>query len=395
MRVPLSKPDIREEDIGEVVKALRSGRLSLGPYLRKFEEAVAQYTGAKAAAAVSSGTAGLHLSLLALGLKPGWHVITTSWSFVASANVILYAGAEPVFVDVEPATGNLDPQLVEEKIERDYTWGDEGFLVHRRTGARLWGVLLVHVFGHPARMEEFLELSKKYNLVLVEDACEALGSIYKGKHAGTFGAAGVFAFYPNKQITTGEGGVVVSESAELVELVRSLANQGRESMSSPWLQHVRLGYNYRMDEMSAALGYSQMRRVGEIRWLRREAFRLYNQLLAEVEEVETPVEKPYAEINPFVYVVRLRVEGRDELIAYLRNKGIETRPYFTPIHLQPFYRERFRVQLPITEDLGRRSLALPFFTQISEEQIRFVVESLKKWVVSHGKNKVRSKADAP
>ncbi len=393
MRVPLAKPDIRDEDIQEVVNALRSGRLSLGPYLERFERAAARYIGVKAAAAVSSGTAGLHLSLIALGLKPGWHVITTSYSFIASSNAILYMGAVPVFADVEPDTGNLDPERVEELIERDYTRSDEGYLVHKGSGARLWGILLVHVFGHPAQLDRFGSIAEKYGLTLVEDACEAMGSLYRGEHVGRFGSAGVFAFYPNKQMTTGEGGLVVSEDERLVELVKSLRNQGRTSMSSPWLEHVRLGYNYRMDEMSAALGFSQVRRFDQMRRRRREVFSLYNKLLSEVDEVETPVEKPYAEVNPFVYVIKLRGVDRDALMDYLRSKGVETRPYFTPIHLQPFYRERFRVSLPITEDLGRRSLALPFYNSLTEDEIRYVVEVLKEGIVRHG-GKGSIKADA-
>jgi perosamine synthetase len=387
MEIPLSKPDITEAERQAVLDVLASGRLSLGPYLERFERAVADYVKARHAVAVSSGTAGLHLSLIASGVEPGDHIITTPFSFVASANVILYVGAKPVFVDVEPDTGNISPEAVEEKIKDEYVRSD-GNWVCWKDGRRLRGILPVHVFGHPCRMDEINEIARKYNLIIIEDACEAMGSLYFSKsqnrwlHAGTISRAGVFAFYPNKQITTGEGGVLVSDDEGIARLVRSLSNQGRDDMGT-WLVHPRLGYNYRMDEMSAALGFVQMERIEEMRSKRRRVAALYNEILKEIEEIETPPEKPYAEVNPFVYVVKLRIPGRDELMNHLVSNGIGTRPYFTPIHLQPYYSERFgfrKGMFPVAESLGETCFALPFHNRLTEDEITYVAERIKKWL---------------
>jgi perosamine synthetase len=399
MEIPLSKPDITEAERQAVLDVLASGRLSLGPYLERFERAVADYVKARHAVAVSSGTAGLHLSLIASGVEPGDHIITTPFSFVASANVILYVGAKPVFVDVEPDTGNISPEAVEEKIKDEYVRSD-GNWVCWKDGRRLRGILPVHVFGHPCRMDEINEIARKYNLIIIEDACEAMGSLYFSKsqnrwlHAGTISRAGVFAFYPNKQITTGEGGVLVSDDEGIARLVRSLSNQGRDDMGT-WLVHPRLGYNYRMDEMSAALGFVQMERIEEMRSKRRRVAALYNEILKEIEEIETPPEKPYAEVNPFVYVVKLRIPGRDELMNHLVSNGIGTRPYFTPIHLQPYYSERFgfrKGMFPVAESLGETCFALPFHNMLTEDEITYVAERIKKWL-STRKTTIRGTED--
>ena len=399
MEIPLSKPDITEAERQAVLDVLASGRLSLGPYLERFERAVADYVKARHAVAVSSGTAGLHLSLIASGVEPGDHIITTPFSFVASANVILYVGAKPVFVDVEPDTGNISPEAVEEKIKDEYVRSD-GIWVCWKDGRRLRGILPVHVFGHPCRMDEINEIARKYNLIIIEDACEAMGSLYFSKsqnrwlHAGTISRAGVFAFYPNKQITTGEGGVLVSDDEGIARLVRSLSNQGRDDMGT-WLVHPRLGYNYRMDEMSAALGFVQMERIEEMRSKRRRVAALYNEILKEIEEIETPPEKPYAEVNPFVYVVKLRIPGRDELMNHLVSNGIGTRPYFTPIHLQPYYSERFgfrKGMFPVAESLGETCFALPFHNRLTEDEITYVAERIKKWL-STRKTTIRGTED--
>jgi len=399
MEIPLSKPDITEAERQAVLDVLASGRLSLGPYLERFERAVADYVKARHAVAVSSGTAGLHLSLIASGVEPGDHIITTPFSFVASANVILYVGAKPVFVDVEPDTGNISPEAVEEKIKDEYVRSD-GNWVCWKDGRRLRGILPVHVFGHPCRMDEINEIARKYNLIIIEDACEAMGSLYFSKsqnrwlHAGTISRAGVFAFYPNKQITTGEGGVLVSDDEGIARLVRSLSNQGRDDMGT-WLVHPRLGYNYRMDEMSAALGFVQMERIEEMRSKRRRVAALYNEILKEIEEIETPPEKPYAEVNPFVYVVKLRIPGRDELMNHLVSNGIGTRPYFTPIHLQPYYSERFgfrKGMFPVAESLGETCFALPFHNRLTEDEITYVAERIKKWL-STRKTTIRGTED--
>ena len=397
MKIPLSKPDITAEEIAAVTDVLTSRRLSLGSYLQRFEEAVAEYVGAGAALAVSSGTAGLHLSLLTSGVRPGEHIITTPFSFIASANVILYVGARPVFVDVEHETGNISPKAIEEKIGDEYIRCD-GHWVCWKDGRRLWGILPVHVFGHPCRMDDLAAIAGKYGLVIIEDACEAMGSFYfsekEGRwlHTGTTGRAGVFAFYPNKQITTGEGGVLVSDDKEMIRLARSLSNQGRDDMGT-WLVHPRLGYNYRMDEMSAALGLAQLERMGEMREKRRRVARLYREHLRELEEIETPPEMDYAEVNPFVYVIKVRQGDRDDLMRHLASRGIETRPYFTPIHLQPFYAERFgfrRGMFPVSEGLGETCLALPFHNNLGEEEVAYVADSIKIWLGKRIKFKRRT-----
>jgi len=400
MEINLSKPDITEAERQAVLDVLASGRLSLGPYLERFENAVADYVNAKYAVAVSSGTAGLHLSLLVSGVKPGDHIITTPFSFVASANVILYVGARPVFVDVEPDTGNISPEAIEKKIKDEYVHCD-GAWVCWKDGRRLRGILPVHVFGYPCRMDEITEIARKYNLMVIEDACEAMGSFYFSKsrnrwlHAGTIGMAGVFAFYPNKQITTGEGGVLVSDDGEIARLVRSLSNQGRDDMGT-WLVHPRLGYNYRMDEMSAALGFVQMGRIEELRAKRRKVAALYNEFLKGIEEIEVPPEKPYAEVNPFVYVVKLRIPGRDELMNHLVSNGIGTRPYFTPIHLQPYYSERFgfrKGMFPVAESLGETCFALPFYNDLTEKEVSYVAERIKDWLSTKRTTIRRTKED--
>ncbi len=386
MGIPLSRPDITEAEIKEVRSVLLSGRLSLGPYLERFEKAVADYVSAQHAVAVSSGTAGLHLALLASGIQPGDHIITTPFSFIASANVILYVGARPVFVDVEPDTGNISPQAIERKISKEYIKRGNRW-VCRMDGMPLSALIPVHVFGHPCRMDEINEIAHERNLIVIEDACEAMGSLYINRmgeriHTGTMGKIGVFAFYPNKQMTTGEGGIVVSGDEKLTQTIRSLSNQGRDDMGT-WLWHPRLGYNYRMDEMSAALGLVQIKRMEEMGAKRRAVMRSYNEHLAVLEGIETPPEHPYAEANPFVYVVKVKQGDRDDLMRYLASRGIETRPYFTPIHLQPVYGERFgfkRGMFPVAEELGERCLALPFHNNLKEEEIAFVAESIKIWL---------------
>ena len=247
--------------------------------------------------------------------------------------------------------------------------------------AKVKALLVVDAFGQPADWDRFRKIGKKYNLKLIEDSAEALGAEYKGRKAGTLGEVGVFAFYPNKQITTGEGGIAVTDDEELARLTRSMRSQGRGE-SGEWLDHKRLGYNYRMDELSAALGCSQMERIEEILGKRAKVAGMYNEKLGEVEEVQVPYIAPYvSKMSWFVYVVRLeRGIDRDRVIKFLRESGIECKPYFTPIHLQPFYRKMFGYKegdFPVTEDVSGRTIALPFFNNLKEEQIDYVVEKVK------------------
>ncbi len=389
MRVPFSKPDLTRAEADAVAYVVNSGQLSLGQFVPRFERALARFVGAQGGAAVSSGTAGLHLALLGLGLKPGQHVITTPLSFVASANVILHSGAVPVFVDVERDTGNISPDEIRFLIDQNYQQDDNGNLIHKKTRARLWGILPVHLFGYPCKMDEISDIATEFNLKVVEDACEALGSTFysanlkKWVHPGALSDAAVFAFYPNKQITTGEGGMVLSNSLELMSRIKCLRNQGRRE-EDKWLVHEEIGYNYRMDEMSAVLGLMQMRRIETMRAKRQKVAERYDSLLSDIDELELPPWQEWSRVNPFVYAVRLLVPGRDSLMDYLASVGIDTRPYFTPIHLQPAFRRAFGFgpgRFPVAEELGSITVALPFHNNLKESEMQYVVNHIKRWLV--------------
>lgn len=381
--IPLSRPDLSDLERSYVLEVLDSGRLALGPFLERFEEAVSRYTG-RPAVAVSSGTAGLHIALLAVGVRPGDLVITTPFSFVASSNAILYAGADPLFVDVEEDTLNLDIRKAKALLEREAERTGKG-VIHRPTGRRIAALLPVEVFGHPLNYAAWRDLADGWGLPLVVDACEAMGSFYLAGnerfHAGALADVAVFAFYPNKQITTGEGGMIITSREELLPILRALRNQGR-LRGGLWLTHDLVGYNYRMDEMSAAVGLAQMERMEELRIRRRAVFERYDALLQDLPEVRRPREAPYAEVNWFVYVIRVPADRRDRVMRHLDDQGIEVRPYFDPpIHLQPAYRERYpnlAGRFPVTEKISREVIALPFFNTLTErEQIR-VVEALRE-----------------
>jgi len=358
----MSPPDITEEDVQAVAEVVRSGRLALGPKMEEFESLMAGYVGVNHAVAVSSGTAALHLIAAALGIGPGDEVLVPSFTFAASVNVILYVGAVPVFVDIEPDTYNLDPEDLKRKVTPNTK-----------------AIMVVDVFGHPAEWDEILKVAEKYGLKVIDDSCEALGAEYKGKKLGQFGNAAAFAFYPNKQITTGEGGIIVTNDSEIADLCRSLRNQGRGKMGA-WLEHERLGYNYRMTEMSAALGVSQMRRVKSLLAKRERVAAMYTGRLSGLDWLRTPVMKPYVRMSWFVYVVTL-AEGldRDRVISALAQEGIPARGYFSPMHLQPYIRERFGTRegmLPVTESVAKRTIALPFHGNLTETEIDVVVEAL-------------------
>jgi len=393
--IPMSSPDLTAADIEAVSQVLQTPYLSLGPRIAEFEERFAAYVGARHAIAVSSGTAGLHLCVIAAGVGEGDLVITTPFSFVASANVILYERAIPVFVDIDPKTLNIDPALVAEAVEaltndQRPTTNDRWLPPTLRRSSfvvrRPKAILPVHAFGQPADMDPILDVAQKYNLAVIEDACEALGAEYKGRRIGTQHEtrntkhATVFAFYPNKQITTGEGGMIVTDNDHWANLFRSLRNQGRD-VHDAWLNHTRLGYNYRLDEMSAALGLAQLGRIEELLAKRERVAQMYNERLREVEGVTIPYIAPETtRMSWFVYVIRLAPEiDRHAVMAALKERGIPSRPYFTPIHLQPFYRERFGYRegdLPVTEAVARSVLALPFSGVMTEEQVEYVCENL-------------------
>ena len=361
----MSAPDIQEEDVALVSQALRSGTLSLGPFLKKFEEECARFLGARHAVAVSSGTAGLHLCMVAAGLGEGDEVITTPFGFVSSANAILYERARPVFVDIDETSFNIDPEQTA-----------------RAVTDRTRAILPVHVFGQPCAMTELMVLARKRGLYLVEDACEGLGSEYRGRKLGTLGDAGVFSFYPNKQITTGEGAIITTDDDGCAALFRSLRNQGREHMGA-WLEHVRLGYNYRLDEMSAALGLSQISRIEQIIAARARVAALYDAALGSIAGLIRPAPLPdTSRMSWFVYVVRLPLGvNRDRVIARLAEKNVPSRAYFPPIHLQPYFRERFGYKagdFPVTERVAASTLALPFHGQMHDEEVEYVAHHLRQ-----------------
>jgi dTDP-4-amino-4,6-dideoxygalactose transaminase len=325
--------------------------------------------------------------VVASGISPGDLVITTPFSFIASANCILYEKGIPVFVDVDPATGNIDSLQVERAADDIRSGGSaaEKWLPPAMAGSsidpdRLKAILPVHVYGQPAEMDRLSEIAKRYELALVEDACEALGSEYKGRQTGTLGDMAVFAFYPNKQMTTGEGGVIVTDDPGLYRIFRSLRNQGRDETGA-WLNHTRLGYNYRLDEMSAALGLAQLRRLPELIRRREQVALWYQERLENIDGVEClTIQQSTTRMSWFVYVVRLHApHNRDLTLDGLAEKGIPSRPYFSAIHLQPYYRERFEFKLgafPKAEALADVSLALPFSSIMTESQVDIVCSTL-------------------
>lgn len=360
--MPMSSPDITQEDVNAVIEVVRSGRLALGPKTEEFERLIAEYVGASHAVAVSSGTSALHLIVKAMGIGPGDEVLVPSFTFVSSANAILYEGASPVFLDIEPDTYNLDPKDLELKIS-----------------PRTKAIMVVDVFGHPAEWDEILRIAEKYNLKVIDDSCEALGAEYKGRKIGQFGDAAAFAFYPNKQITTGEGGMIVTDDSETARVCRSLRNQGRGEMGA-WLEHERLGYNYRITEMSAALGISQIRRIDEIIAKRERVAQMYTDRLSPLKFVRPPVVRHNVRKSWFVYTITLS-EGmnRDRVMQAMMKEGVPTRGYFSPIHLQAYIRKGLGTHegmLPFTESIAPRTMALPFHGNLSEAEVERVVEAL-------------------
>lgn len=395
MHIPMSSPDITAAEIDAVNQVLQTAFLSIGPQIEAFEQAGAAYVGARYGLGVNSGTAGLHLGVIAADVQPGDLVITTPFSFIASANSILYERGVPVFVDVDPRTGNIDPARVAEAAHD--LMHDARSMTQDRWLPRalqspasnfqlpisqsLKAILPVHAFGQPADMDPILDVARRYGLRVIEDACEAIGAEYKGRKAGTLGDMGVFAFYPNKQMTTGEGGLIVTSDDEWAALFRSLRNQGRDVFDA-WLNHSRLGYNYRLDEMSAALGVTQLRRIDELLAKREQVAGWYNARLGGEELIEIPqLAGTTTRMSWFVYVVRIKPPAnRDEVLTRLAAASVPSRPYFTPIHLQPFYRNKFgfkRGDFPVTEYLGDVSLALPFSGVMTEEQVDYVCQQLR------------------
>jgi dTDP-4-amino-4,6-dideoxygalactose transaminase len=382
-KIPMSSPDLTDADRQAVADVLNTPILSMGRHTPAFEQCFRELTGARHAIAVNSGTAGLHLCVRAAGIGPGDLVLTTPFSFVSSSNVMLFENAIPVFVDIDPRTGNIDPDLVADAAQNIVRYLPRRLEPGNTNGGerRLKAILPVDVFGQPADMDSITATARQHGLKVIEDSCEALGATYKGRPAGMLGDMGVFAFYPNKQITTGEGGVIITDDAEAADFMRALRNQGR-APGDTWLSHTHLGYNYRIDEMSAALGQSQMNRLGELLAKREQVASWYESRLSEIPGVEVPYVGPETtRMSWFVYVIRFdRKLDRDVIARKLDAQGIPVRPYFLPIHLQPYMVERFGWQegdFPVTEDLGRRGLAIPFSGVMQEEQVEIVCSAIR------------------
>jgi len=384
--VPMSSPDLEASDIEAVLSTLKTNYLSIGPKIIAFEDMFCTFTGAKHAIGVNSGTAGLHLCIRAAGIEQGDYVITTPFSFVSSTNVILFEKAIPIFVDIDKQTGNIDAEQVAQAA-RDIQLGNpekaQRWMPRQGDGktGHLKSILPVDVFGQPADFNKLREVAASHELTLIEDSCEALGAMYEDQPAGMLGDFGVFAFYPNKQITTGEGGMIVTNNDQFAERMRALRNQGR-APGDTWLQHTYLGYNYRLDEMSAALGISQMERVEQLLQKRQQVADWYNTKLSAIKGIETPYITPATtRMSWFVYVIRLDPAlDRDRTAEMLISAGIPVRPYFLPIHLQPYIAKQFGYHegdYPVTEDIGRRSLAVPFSGIMTEAQVDRVCETIQ------------------
>jgi perosamine synthetase len=371
MRIPLSAPDISETEINAAIEVLRSPRLSLGPKLEEFERDVAAYAGTKHAVAVNSGTSGLHLCVRAIGLKAGDEVITTPFSFVASANVLLYEKVVPIFVDIDAVTLNIDASKIEAAIT-----------------AKTRAIMVVHVFGRPSPMREILEIAARYNLKIIEDACESIGAEFENRRTGSIGDAGVFAFYPNKQITTGEGGMIITNDDSIHKQAKMLRNQGRDA-NSEWFEHVELGYNYRLSDINCAIGVEQLKRLESILDCRETAARKYQARLENNPHLVLPeIDFTGGRVSWFVYVVRLKENftraQRDSIVTRMNRSGIGCGRYFAPIHLQPFYAKTFGFRagdFPIAEHIAERVVALPFFNRIKDWEIDEVGETLERLIL--------------
>ena len=369
IKIGLSGPDITEAEIQAVCDVLRSGQLSLGPKLAEFEDAVAKYTGAKYAVAVNSGTSALFLCLKAMEIGPGDEVITTPFTFIATINVILQVGAKPVLVDIDEREMNINPSLICEKITN-------------KTKA----IEPVLAFGNPWGLDEVCRIAKENNLLVIEDSCEALGTFYHGKSAGRFGDAGFFGFYPNKQITTGEGGMMITDDKALADMCVSLRNQGR-GVNSGWLGHTRMGYNFRLPDINCAIGIVQLSRIEQFKAKRKRVANKYINELKDEKQITLPKVPADCDLNWFVFIVKLSeeysLEKRNTLLKLMREAGIGVSNYFPPAHLQPYMVEEFgykRGDFPITESVSDRTVALPFHNNLTDQEIEIVCETIKECI---------------
>lgn len=380
MEINLSNPDITSLERDAVMEVLNTPNLSLGPKISEFEKIIADYVDVKHSVAMSSGTAVLHVLVKALGIGRGDYVLTTPFSFISTSNCLLFEEAKPIFIDIDESTYNITP----DDVEKLY------LSLPEYKKKRVKAIIYVDVFGIPADSLEFEKLGQKYNLKIIEDSAEALGSSFEGRRCGSFGHAALFAFYPNKQITTGEGGMLLTNSGEIARIARSLRNQGRDE-GAGWLQHARLGYNYRISDINCAIGIAQMKRIDEIIGKRRKVEKLYDNLFENMFNKgllipQKTLEKSF--VSPFVYVLRLADKfdknQRDNLLSFLRKNGIQCSNYFSPIHLQPHYKKlgwKYG-DMPITEKISERTIALPFYNNLKKEHIEYVVEKIIEFIKS-------------
>jgi perosamine synthetase len=368
MKVYLSRPDICEKDIQAVVQVLKTPNLALGPKIPEFEKKIADYVGRKYAVSVNSGTSALFLCVKALNIGKDDEVITTPFTFIASTNCILMVDAKPVFADIDPENLNIDPKKIEAKITK-------------KTKA----ILPVDVFGNPAGMDEVVKIAKKHNLPVIEDSCEAIGSELNGKKAGTFGTVGTFAFYPNKQITTGEGGMIVTDNKEIADMCVSLRNQGRGA-GGGWLAHERMGYNFRLCDINCALGISQLERIEEFIQKRQKVAGWYQEILADDNRIIVPKSPKGCKISWFVFVVRLKepyISKRNAILSAMLAEGIQVSNYFPPVTLQPFMVEKFGHKdgdFPIADKVCKSTIALPFYNNLSKDEVALACKTLKKCI---------------
>ena len=361
--IPLARPVIGDRERELVDGVLRSRQLSLGPTVTEFERMWADRIGTKHAVACSSGTAGLHCCLHALGIGPGDEVITSSFSFVASANVIVYTGATPVFAEVDPLTFNMDPAAVEAAIT-----------------PRTRAILIVDIFGYPADVPALIAIAERHGLAIVEDACQSIDGDFNGKKLGTYGHPSVYGFYANKQLTTAEGGVILTDDDALHLLLKSLTNQGR-SDDGAWLVHSRLGFNYRLSDVHAAIGIAQIERLDWMQDARARIAGRYQARMASVAGVTPMYEGPQRR-SWFVYAPRLDADlARDAIIGRLEAEGVSAKPYLPCIHLQPYYRTdhgHAPGELPVTEEISASTIALPFFCEMTDEQVDRVCDTMER-----------------
>jgi len=369
MKIPLSQPDLSATERHAVLEVLESTSLSFGPKLVEFERAMAKYVGVRHAVAVNSGTSALQLIVRALGIGPGDEVITTPFSFIASANCIMVEGARPVFVDIAPDTYNLDLSKIDSAVT-----------------SRTKAILAVDVFGRCADWKGIHAIARRHNLAVIEDSCEAIGAESGGKKAGSFGDAGCFGFYPNKQMTTGEGGVIVTDRDDVASACRSMRNQGRDE-GQGWLEHTRIGFNYRLSDLNCALGLAQLCRLEDMLSRRAAVAELYREQLKNIEGIILPSPVTEGRLSWFVYVVRLadcynRMD-RDRVLEGLRSAGIGCSNYFPPIHLQPHYVRQWGHRpgdFPVAERVAERTVALPFFNALTASQVNEVTECLARQI---------------